>query len=116
MVGLARLVIAGFARGGHLSALVLAACAAGLLATLFTGRARRKPPGRKRSALRRRTSHPKPPEPGILIRGTYHLGAWSPRVRVILRTSSLRFPAWPDVGLPALLVRTFGPFPAGALA
>ncbi len=39
MVGLARLAIAGFAPGGHLPALVLAACAAGLVATLLTGRA-----------------------------------------------------------------------------
>ena len=39
MVGLARLAITGFAPAGHLPALVLAACGAGLLATLFTGRA-----------------------------------------------------------------------------
>ena len=39
MVGLARLAIAGFAPDGHLPALVLAACAAGLAATLLTGRA-----------------------------------------------------------------------------
>jgi len=40
MAGLARLAIAGFAPGGHLPVPVLAACAAGLVATLFTGRAR----------------------------------------------------------------------------
>ncbi len=40
MAGLARLAIAGFAPDGHLPALVLAACATGLAATLFTGRAR----------------------------------------------------------------------------
>jgi len=39
MFGLARLAIAGFAPGGHLPALALAACAVGLIATLFTGRA-----------------------------------------------------------------------------
>ncbi len=39
MFGLARLAIAGFAPGGHLPALALAACAAGLAATLLTGRA-----------------------------------------------------------------------------
>lgn len=39
MVGLVRLAIAGFAPGGHLPALALAACAAGLVATLLTGRA-----------------------------------------------------------------------------
>jgi hypothetical protein len=38
-VGLARLAIGGFAPGGHVPALVLAACAVGLVATLFTGRA-----------------------------------------------------------------------------
>jgi len=37
--GLIRLAIAGFAPGGSPPVLVLAACAAGLLATLFTGRA-----------------------------------------------------------------------------
>ena len=37
--GLARLAIGGFAPGGHLPALVLAACAAGLVAILLTGRA-----------------------------------------------------------------------------
>jgi len=37
--GLARLAIGGFAPGGHVPALVLATCAAGLAATLFTGRA-----------------------------------------------------------------------------
>jgi hypothetical protein len=40
MIGLARLAIAGFAPGGRLAVLVLAACAVGLAATLFTGRAR----------------------------------------------------------------------------
>jgi hypothetical protein len=40
MVGLARLAIAGFAPGGRLAVPVLAACAVGLAATLFTGRAR----------------------------------------------------------------------------
>ncbi len=40
MAGLARLAIAGFAPDGHLPVLVLAACATGLAATLFTGRAR----------------------------------------------------------------------------
>jgi len=39
MFGLARLAIAGFAPGGHLPWLALAACAAGLGATLLTGRA-----------------------------------------------------------------------------
>jgi len=39
MFGLARLAIAGFAPGGRLPALALAACAAGLTATLLTGRA-----------------------------------------------------------------------------
>ena len=39
MFGLARLAIAGFAPGGQLPAPVLAACAAGLAATLLTGRA-----------------------------------------------------------------------------
>jgi hypothetical protein len=37
--GLARLAIGGFAPAGHVPAVVLAACAAGLVATLFTGRA-----------------------------------------------------------------------------
>ncbi len=36
--GLARLAIGGFAPGGHPPLLVLAACATGLVATLFTGR------------------------------------------------------------------------------
>jgi fucose 4-O-acetylase-like acetyltransferase len=36
--GLARLAIAGFAPGGRLAVLVLATCAVGLAATLFTGR------------------------------------------------------------------------------
>jgi hypothetical protein len=39
MFGLARLAIGGFAPGGQLPAIALAACAAGLVATLFTGRA-----------------------------------------------------------------------------
>ena len=39
MIGLARLAIAGFAAGGHLPTLVLTACAAGLLATLFSSSA-----------------------------------------------------------------------------
>ena len=39
MVGLARLAIAGFAPGGHLAVPILFACAAGMAATLFTGRA-----------------------------------------------------------------------------
>lgn len=39
MAGLARLAIAGFAPRGHLAIPVLAACAAGLTATLLTGRA-----------------------------------------------------------------------------
>ena len=55
MVGLARLVIAGFAPGGHLPALVLAACAAGLLATLFTGRA--PPEAARPQALRPEAPH-----------------------------------------------------------
>jgi len=38
-VGLARLAIGGFAPGGHLPVIVLIICAAGLAATLFTGRA-----------------------------------------------------------------------------
>ena len=37
--GLARLAIGGFAPAGHVPAVVLAACTAGLVATLFTGRA-----------------------------------------------------------------------------
>jgi fucose 4-O-acetylase-like acetyltransferase len=37
--GLARLAIGGFAPGGHVPALVLAACVAGLVAVVFTGRA-----------------------------------------------------------------------------
>ena len=78
---------------------------------------RPKPPGRKRSTLRRRTSPPKPPEPGIRSAGPTAWARGHPAsMRVILRTSSLRFPAWPGVGLPAPLVRTFGPFAAGALA
>jgi fucose 4-O-acetylase-like acetyltransferase len=56
MAGLARLAIAGFAPGGHLPTLVLAAYAAGLIGTLLTGRA---PPERARpQALR-----PLQPEP-----------------------------------------------------
>jgi hypothetical protein len=39
MFGLARLAVAGFAPGGQLPALALTACAAGLAATLLTGRA-----------------------------------------------------------------------------
>jgi fucose 4-O-acetylase-like acetyltransferase len=39
MFGLARLAIAGFAPGGQLPVLALAVCAAGLVATLFTGHA-----------------------------------------------------------------------------
>jgi hypothetical protein len=39
MFGLARLAIAGFAPGGQLPVLALAACAVGLTATLLTGRA-----------------------------------------------------------------------------
>ncbi len=50
MVGLARLAIAGFAPGGRLAVPVLAACALGLAATLFTGRAR--PEAAERRALR----------------------------------------------------------------
>jgi fucose 4-O-acetylase-like acetyltransferase len=38
-VGLTRLAIGGFAPGGHVPVLALAVCAAGLVATLFTGRA-----------------------------------------------------------------------------
>jgi hypothetical protein len=38
-VDLARLAIGGFAPGGHLPVLVLIICAAGLVATLLTGRA-----------------------------------------------------------------------------
>jgi len=48
MFGLAQLAIAGFAPGGHLPALALAACAVGLAATLLTGRA--PPAGAKRQA------------------------------------------------------------------
>jgi hypothetical protein len=40
MVGLARLAIAGLAPGGRLAVPVLAVCAMGLAATLYTGRAR----------------------------------------------------------------------------
>jgi len=38
MFGMARLAIGGLAPGGQLPVLALAACAAGLTATLFTGR------------------------------------------------------------------------------
>ena len=55
MVGLARLVIAGFARGRHLPALVLAPCAADLLATLFSGRA--PPEAARPQALRPEAPH-----------------------------------------------------------
>lgn len=55
MYGLARLAIGGFAADGRLPVLVLAACAAGLGATLLTGRAPpRKALDRARSARRRR--------------------------------------------------------------
>lgn len=55
MAGLARLAIAGFAPGGHLAVPVLAICAAGMAATLFTGRAR--PEAAKTHAL-----HPEVPD------------------------------------------------------
>jgi hypothetical protein len=38
MIGLARLAITGFAPGGHLPVLVLAAFAVGLAVTVLTGR------------------------------------------------------------------------------
>ncbi len=38
LFGLSQLTIAGFAPGGHLPALALAACAVGLAATLSSGR------------------------------------------------------------------------------
>jgi len=38
LAGLSRLTIAGFAPGGHLSALTLADCAVGLVVTLLSGR------------------------------------------------------------------------------
>jgi hypothetical protein len=90
MVGLARLAIAGFAPGGHLPVLVLTACAAGLLATLFTAAPRPKKPGRKRSALRHRTSRPKPPKPGIPIRGAYHMAGAPASSRYSKGASSTR--------------------------
>jgi hypothetical protein len=55
MVGLARLAIAGFAPGGHLAVPVLVACAAGMAATLFTGRARPE-------AVEPRALHPEVPD------------------------------------------------------
>ncbi len=55
MTGLTRLAIAGFAPGGQLAVPVLAACAVGLAATLFTGRA---PPG----AAEPRAAHPEVPD------------------------------------------------------
>jgi len=55
MAGLARLAIAGFAPGGRLAVPVLAACAVGLVATLFTGRARP-------DAAERRALHPEVPD------------------------------------------------------
>ena len=58
MVGLARLAIAGFAPGGHLPPLVLAAYAAGLIGTLLTGR---PPPERARPRVLR-PLYPEPAE------------------------------------------------------
>ena len=60
--GLARLAIGGFAPGGHLPALVLAACAVGLVATLFAGRAPAE--GAEPRTLRpdAPSSHPRPPQ------------------------------------------------------
>jgi fucose 4-O-acetylase-like acetyltransferase len=46
-VGLARLAISGFAPGGRPPGLILAACVAGLVATLFTGRAPAEGTGRQ---------------------------------------------------------------------
>jgi len=63
MVGLARLAIAGFAPGGHLPALVLAACAAGLGATLLTGRA--PPAGAEPQALRPEVPRQPPKGPEV---------------------------------------------------
>src|SRR5208337_554988 len=102
---------------GHLPVLVLTACAVGLLATLFTAVSPRKP-GRQRSALRHRTSRPKPPKPGIPIRGAYQMAGAPASSRYSKGVSSTRppRPALLGVGLPAPLVRTFGPFPAGASA
>jgi len=54
-VGLVRLAIGGFAPDGHVPALVLAACAGGLVATLFTGR----PPA---GGAERRPRRPEEPE------------------------------------------------------
>jgi hypothetical protein len=51
MVGLARFAIGGFAPGGHLPALVLAAYAAGLIAVLLTGRRRRDAPSHRPCGL-----------------------------------------------------------------
>ena len=117
MVGLAKLAIAGFAPGGHLPVLVLTACAAGLLATLFTAAPRPKKPGRKRSALRHRTSRPKPPKPGIPIRGAYQM-AGAPTSSIFER-GVVDTPSSPSIAgrrASRALVRTFGPFPAGASA
>ncbi len=58
MAGLARLAIAGFAPGGRLPALVLAAYAAGLIGTLLTGR----PPPRP---ARPQALRPPGPEPSL---------------------------------------------------
>jgi len=74
---------------GHLPALVLTACAAGLLATLFTAVPPRKP-GRKRSALRHRTSRPKRPKPGIPIRGAYQMAGAPASSRYSKGVSSTR--------------------------
>ncbi len=54
MFGLARLAIAGFAPGGHLPITALAACLAGLIATLLTGRA-------PATGAERRDLHPRQP-------------------------------------------------------
>ena len=55
-LSLARLAIGGFAPGGHVPVPVLTMCAAGLGATLLTGRAPPEGPNRKRSARRCRRS------------------------------------------------------------
>jgi fucose 4-O-acetylase-like acetyltransferase len=59
MFGLARLAIAGFAPGGSLPALALAACAAGLVATLLTGRAPAAAAGRQALGPQRPRQPPK---------------------------------------------------------
>jgi hypothetical protein len=70
MFGLARLAIAGFAPGGHLPVLALAACAVGLAATLFTGRA----PGSRGQAAGQGRTTVLADGADVRCRGTGHLG------------------------------------------